>query len=191
MAEDGNCQFNSIVGTVFNDSSTKAGHMPRRLLCTCVENNVTHELKGMLPTHSTKEELLARIGKYEPRVGPDHHGDEDTLMVCAPALGVGFLVVKVDNRFEDPQNLCEPGGFSGVRFALLFDSTIRHGSDTATSGHRGRDVDALYFFDGHFLSNAHRRHIDCRDLHGDDTVTCTLFSVDAAFNYTKAQFFGD
>ena len=34
MAEDGNRQFNSIAGTVFNDSSTKVGNMIRRLLCT-------------------------------------------------------------------------------------------------------------------------------------------------------------
>ena len=48
---------------------------------------------------------------------------------------------------------------------------------------------ALYFFNGHFLSNAHPCHIECRDLQGDGTVA--LFSVDAAFNYMKAQFFGD
>ena len=78
MAEDGNCQFNSIASTVFNDSSTEAGHMARRLLCTWVEEFVTHEVEGMLPAQSTKEQLLAGIGKYEARVGPEHHGDEDT-----------------------------------------------------------------------------------------------------------------
>ena len=74
MAEDGNCQFNSIAGTVSNDSSTKAGHMVQRLLCTWAEDNVAHEPEGIIPVHPTKEELLARIGKYEPRVGPSHMG---------------------------------------------------------------------------------------------------------------------
>ena len=48
---------------------------------------------------------------------------------------------------------------------------------------------ALYFFNAHFLSNAHPCQIDCTDLQGNETVT--LLSVDAAFNYMKAQLFGD
>ena len=48
---------------------------------------------------------------------------------------------------------------------------------------------AVYFINRHFLSNAHPCETDCRDVEGGATVT--LFSVDAAFNYMKAQFFGD
>ena len=55
-------------------------------------------------------------------------------------------------------------------------------------------MDAVYFFNHHFLSNAHPCQIDCiyrpgRGWHCYGTVN--LFSVDAAFNYIKAQFFGD
>jgi ribA/ribD-fused uncharacterized protein len=110
-------------------------------------------------------------------------------MVCSLALGVGFLVLKVGSNFEDPHKVCEPEGFSGEGFALLFDSTIPHWSGTAAAGQPGGDVGALYFFNAHFLSNAHPCHIDCRDLQGDGTVA--LFSVDVAFNYMKAQFFDD
>ena len=151
VAEDGNCQFNSIAGTVFNDSSTKAGHMVRRLLCTWVEDSLTHELEGMLPAQSTKEQLLARIGKYEAQVGPEHHGDEDTLMVCALALGVGFLVLKVGSTFEDPHKVCEPEGFSGERFALLFDSTIPHWSGTAAAGQPRRGCGCTLLLQWSFL----------------------------------------
>ena len=48
---------------------------------------------------------------------------------------------------------------------------------------------AVYFFNRHFLSNAHPCQIDCTYLEGGGTVA--LFSVDAAFNYMKAQFFSN
>jgi predicted NAD-dependent protein-ADP-ribosyltransferase YbiA (DUF1768 family) len=85
--------------------------------------------------------------------------------------------------------VCEPKGFTGERFALLFDSTILHWSGTAAAGEPGGHVDTLYFLNGHFLSNAHPCHIECIDLQGGGTVA--LFSVRAAFNYMKAQFFGN
>ena len=50
-------------------------------------------------------------------------------------------------------------------------------------------MDTLYFSNGHFLSNTHQCRIECRDQQGDKTVV--LFSVDAAFNYMNAQFFGE
>ena len=126
MPEDGNCQFNSVAGTVFNDSSTEAGHMARRLLCTWVEDFVTAEVEEMLPSKSTKKQLLARIGKCETRVGHEHYGGEDTLMVCSLALGVGFLVLKVGSTFEDVHKVYDPKGFTGERFPLVFDSRIPH-----------------------------------------------------------------
>ena len=146
MAEDGNCQFRSIAATVFNDSSTEAGHMVRRLLCTWVEDNMTQGLEEKLPAQSTKEQLLGRIRKYEARVGPEHHGDEDTLMVCSLALRVGFLVLKVGSRFADPHKVCEPDGFSGERFALLFDSTIPHWSGTAACWRKQEGIWVLCTF---------------------------------------------
>ena len=154
-----------------------------------MEDSLTHELEGVLPAQSTKAELLARIGKYGAQVGREHHGDEDTLMVCALALGVGFFVLKVCSTFEAPHTLCESKGSSGERFALLFDSTIPHWSGKAAAGEAGGGVGAVYFFNCNFLSNAHPCQIDCTYLKGGGAVT--LFSVDAAFNYMKAQFFGD
>ena len=113
---------------------------------------------------SPRRHSCSRIGKYGAQVGLEHHGDADTLMVCALALGVGFLVLIVDSTFGDPHKVCEPKGPSGERFALLFDSTIPHWSGTAAAGEPGGDVGAVYFFNGHFLSNAHSCHTDCTYL---------------------------
>ena len=64
-----------------------------------MEDSLAHEVEGMLPSQSTKAQLLARIGKYEAQAGLEHHGDADTLTVCALALGVMFLVVEVGSIF--------------------------------------------------------------------------------------------
>ena len=66
-------------------------------------DNYNEPVQGQLPNKSTKEQLLARLQKYEydgneTSVGKDYHGNADTLMVCAMALGVGFLVLKVENN---------------------------------------------------------------------------------------------
>ena len=75
-----------------------------------VRDNYSEVVQGQLPEKSSKERLLARLRKYEYDgneigVGKDYHGNGDTLMVCAMALCVGFLVLKVANEHDNTHEL--------------------------------------------------------------------------------------
>ena len=103
--DDGHCQFRAIGGAVFRETSLEAAIEIRRNLVAWVTDNYNEVVQGQPPDKPSKEQLLAGLREYEydgneTGVRKDYHGNADTLMVCAMALGVGFLVLKVTNEYD-------------------------------------------------------------------------------------------
>ena len=140
--DDGHCQFRAIGGAVFGETSLEAAIEIRKNLVAWVTDNYNELVKSQLPEKSSKEQLLARLRKYEydgneTGVRMDYHGNADTLMVCAMALGVGFLVLKVYNEHDNTHQLVQADNSSGKLFGLVYNHSGPHWSATVAKDGKG------------------------------------------------------
>ena len=189
--DDGHCQFRAIGGTVFGDSSLGAAIEIRKNLVAWVEDKYNGAVQRQLPDESTKEQLLARLQKYEydangTSVGMDYHGNADTLMVCAMALGVGFLVLKVTNEHDNTHALVQAKNPNGKMFGLVYNFAGPHWSATVPKDGKG-DKEAVYFFHQHSFASSHEAPFQCVNETIPRTGGVHFTTVSHCFAYLKAM----
>ena len=185
--DDGHCQLRAIGGTVFGETSLEAAIEIRKNLVAWVTDNYNESVRCQLPDKSTKGQLLRRLQNYEydankTSVGTDYHGNADTPMVCALALGVDFLVLKVENEHCNRHEVLQPGNSSGKLFGLVYNYSGPHWSSTVAADGEG-DIEAVYFLHQHPFASSHEGSPQCPEA-GHEGYFLT---VAQCFVYLKAM----
>jgi ribA/ribD-fused uncharacterized protein len=111
-------------------------------------------------------------------------------MVCAMALGVGFLVLKVTNEYDNRHQLVQAGNPNGKFFGLVYNYSGPHWSATVAEDGKG-DKEAVYFLHQHPFASSHEAPFQC----ANEAIPCTrgvyFTTVVQCFAYLKAMHAND
>ena len=194
--EAGNCCFEAINRTVYDDSSFERICKTRRNMCAYIQSNYDvfqKDLVRSIDDPVNRESLLAQHGRVAERVTEEFYGDMNTIIIFAAMESIKFLVLKIH---EGCSECVGRDDASGVRHVLIFDSKVPHYLATAarTDAEPVLDPEPLFFanpfcdstgFLDSFSETENLRYHNKRD------VLCVFHTVEQLYQFIMAELYTD
>ena len=117
---------------MYNDASYERVCKTRRNICAYIQTDYADFEKDLVrsgPDPVSSDSLIRQHECCSARVGKEHHGDFNTIVMFAAMKRVKFLAIKIHEDSSECAGDNEV--ISCVRYVLIFDSKVPHGLATA------------------------------------------------------------
>ena len=196
----GNCCFEALNRTVYEDSSFERICSTRRNMCAYIQSNYPLFERNLVQSDNepvTKASLLAQHGECKERVNAEHYGDVNIVIIFAAMESVKFLILKIH---EDSSECAGNDDAESARHVLIFDSTVPHWLVTAARCDRPEtvhvpDPEPLFFANPFceatgFLDSFSQTDEDIR-YHSKRDVLCMFSTVERLYQFIMAESYTD